>query len=384
MQRFVRRSCLASSLTLLSLAVTQACGSDEPSEDPVQDAGSSNGQVDASRDAGPTGDADAAPRDGEADAEVDAALDATDDADNDAADASSWQSDGLCAPAAVTTGVYDPDCVYVVGTRLPGSAGWDVLIDPSAPTVQAHGFGNYFSTPGIRPQDGRLVFRTYAELYWFTPDSVALGSPAAEVLANDTLVATPGCPQGVARAFVFPDDGAIGYQCFQSVDYPNFAQHLFVEGSSEPLASGGDERPIAVGPGRSALFRNGDTLRVFDGAEFHAISGAGVQREAPAVRFRDGAFLVAAVRSFSPQSIELLQVSLQGAVRSVGFYRLDVPDTVFSECVLEPNGALVCFTGQLGPTTKVTRFTLDAAPATIYDPTGNQVALHIPHLVTGP
>ena len=32
--------------------------------------------------------------------------------------------DGVCSPGPMSSGSYDPDCVYLLGTLRPSSAGW--------------------------------------------------------------------------------------------------------------------------------------------------------------------------------------------------------------------------------------------------------------------
>jgi hypothetical protein len=58
--------------------------------------------------------------------------------------------DGVCTPGDVTLGFYDPDCVYAIGTTIPGSAGHDALFDPASPGRIAFGFGTFQINPTIR------------------------------------------------------------------------------------------------------------------------------------------------------------------------------------------------------------------------------------------
>ena len=312
----------------------------------------------------------------------------SDAADAGTPDAAQESTDGICTPSPVTTGVYDPDCVYLVGSALPGSAGYDILVDPAVPNVRAHGFGYYFSSPVVRPKDGRLVWRTFDELWVFQPDTVALGAQENVVVANDDAVATPGCPEGVAHAFVFPDDSKVAYQCFQSRTNPDFAQHVFVEGASTPLASGGAGIfPIGVGNKRAVLFRaqaNGE-LSVFDGATKHPVVGSATPGYVAAVRFRGGAFRVAQWRTGDGgSSLDLLRVAVDGTMTVVGTYSLGSPAPSIDRCVLEPSDGLVCFTWGVSESDKIVRFSLGAAPQLLFDETGQPVQIHISDLVTGP
>jgi hypothetical protein len=120
----------------------------------------------------------------------------------------------------VPHGVLSPGEVYIFGTVAEGSCGRDAIAHWSAPNVAAVGFGCYAneSTAQVR-NDGTLIYTNTFEdlLREFHCDSCPGWTPAmpypANVLANDTTLATSPCVMGVIQGFIVGVTGARLHRC---------------------------------------------------------------------------------------------------------------------------------------------------------------------------
>lgn len=117
--------------------------------------------------------------------------------------------------------VFDPNRVYLFGTLEEGVAGRDVVCDLATPNLLTAGFEATSSGVLIRA-DGALLYRIFrqnrGELHRFVADRLTYDSEGdrweypANPIANDPLVATPGCTD-VALAFAHPLTGELTVYC---------------------------------------------------------------------------------------------------------------------------------------------------------------------------
>ncbi len=289
------------------------------------------------------------------------------------------QSDGICAQTAMSAGTFDADCVYLLGTLNPGDAWRDALIHVDRPNDFATGFGYMARAPIVRPSDGRLLFEARGDqlpehVYRYTTASTGLPNPS---LASQTIEPGVMCsPDLLDRIFVFPDDGAILYQC---------GTQVFVSGSPTPLDLHG-RTPIATGRNRLvvtattypdiALVQNGVVTPVLD------LTGSPY-----AFRSRPSGTMYMATGGFGIRG-ELREIALDGTTQVIGAYDFGPePFGPGPNCALEPSGALVCindldrsdFDAQ-----GVVRFTINDPPEVLYDHRKGVVKIHIAQMVTGP
>jgi hypothetical protein len=280
---------------------------------------------------------------------------------------------GVCSPGSMSTGVYDPDCVYLLGSLRPGLAGWQALVYPGLPDDYAVGF--YDPTAGvIRPSDGRLLFMDNGGPQIFVPSSIP--SSGNFPLAKNQALATPPCPG--AYPLVFPDDSAVGYACGSDDSF-------HVQGQSAALYTLLYTTIYAAGPGRVLL-----TNKV--GVPTLLTPGGDIVVQNPwsdqpiTARYSGDGFLVVVVAAAAP-IMNLWKVRLDGTTINLGTYQ-GGNQVDFFQCKLELSGALQC------PATKLTqqdsaygvvvRFTLTDPPQIVYDDTAQPVKLDISYLFTGP
>lgn len=291
-------------------------------------------------------------------------------------------TDGLCTPSPIPTGVFDADCIYLLGTTLPGSSGFDVVANLLTPDEFMYGFGRFPNDLTIRHTDGRLLFIDQDRagndhVFGFTPDS---SPPPFEPLENDLVLATPGCANGVSNVSVFPDDGIAAYQCFRTADDP-VAYRLFLEGESTPLEF--LAAPVALGAGRRVLLEQDGALSLFAGGVVTEIQTPAFQRVV-AARFLDGGFVVA-LGTFEPteSKIEVVQIDRAGKATRMG--ELDLGDLLsfFIDCKFAPDRSLICMTEEITLGDTITRFTTTAPPVKIFDEREHQIQIHISELITG-
>jgi hypothetical protein len=239
----------------------------------------------------------------------------------------------------------------------------------------------------VRPNDGRLVFSDGNggfRVYGWVPDATPGSTPVtqSQMLANDVIFATPACEP--YESFVVPHDSAIAYPCYRNSGEPEAGSNrLFLENELTPFVSGEARVPVGLGANRTVLLSGMNELAVFaNGAITPVTSGA--FQQVLAVRFLDGAFVVALARSFSPTvSVELVRVGVDAQQTSIGTIDLGTVQSYFDECKLGLDRTLVCFTYE-GSDDTITRFSTSAAPVEIYDERDHPVQIHISALATGP
>jgi hypothetical protein len=284
--------------------------------------------------------------------------------------------DDVCTPGPMGTGVYDPDCVYLLGTLSEGSCPGDVFVHPSRPDDYVAGFPTCTQGGAIRPSDGRLLYVDGVGLesvaMEFAVDAVSpFSTYVADPAANDTAIPTPLCTDGPWRVGSFRD-GTILYLCVNSGSV--------VRSGDTTLLSSDDA--IAFGAGRAILVDGGFArLAIVEAGQRTAVTGLpSTLNEVVTARSTADGFLVATYdRDLS--TYRLFAIDRAGAATARGNYQM----AGGTRCVLEPSGALVCFTegpGSFHDT--ITRFTTTGAPTVIYDEQLHLVKIHGSYLVTGP
>lgn len=191
----------------------------------------------------------------------DTGTDATDmpsDPDAEVDAGTSPLSDGQCVPRNPNPSVFDPDCIYLVGTLHEGLAGYDVLGVIGDPTAVWAGFELWDSSRAkIRPTDGALLYTELTgPLRTFVADPITIVAPGlpqpypAMPFDNDPATLAPKCAPGAAVALggVFPDDGRAMYGCY--VDAFNTGAFLDDPAATQVTLPFG---MIALGPGRTVL-----------------------------------------------------------------------------------------------------------------------------------
>jgi hypothetical protein len=334
--------------------------------------------LDAGADAGRDAGSDA----GSNDAGADAGRDAGSDAGSNDGGAELPFSDGVCTVRPLDGGVYDPDCVYLIGTYAEGSAGLDVMVNLADAGDEVVGFGNYTSYPSVRPIDGRLLWHDFDIAYAFRPDprTDAGGYPLTP-LANDDVIATP-CDAGfgVYRVWPFPDEAAVVYQCF------NDDGRLYVQGSTAPVYGNDGGQLEGTGVGRTLLLSRNGALELVHAGVTTPVSGAGSFVYVAATRWFAGGFIAALWRSNSaPYSIDQVLIPPSGSAQVLAPY--SIPSTFTQplwDCVLDGAARLVCFSDRGTFLDTIERVSTDAGPEQIYDEAGQRVKIHISELATGP
>jgi hypothetical protein len=300
-------------------------------------------------------------------------------------------TDGICTPAPVTSGIYDADCVYLIGTTQPGSSGREVIATFATPDEFSYGFGDHPVFGAVRHTDGKVLFTDAdangdTQAFAFTPDP-APTSPTdrpTQRLANDAVIATPGCgDRGTARLSVFPDDGVAAYQCFQlESDPPENRGQLFLEDESTPFVPGASGSLVALGAGRHVLLEREGTLSLASGGTVTPIVAPPFTRVV-AARFLERGFSVV-LATFGPRGVDLAlaQIDLAGRVTPAGTFDVGTANSFFIDCKLAPDRSLICPT-EVGLDETISRFTTTAPPVTIFDEREHQLQLHGAKLVTG-
>ncbi len=293
--------------------------------------------------------------------------------------------DGVCNAGDVRLGFYDPDCVYVLGTTIPGSIGHDVLFDPSTPSMTAIGFGyGPAMDTALFPVEGRVLFIAYPsavatrDVYVFHP--AVAGEPPATTFARHEKLGASCENESLMRIIPFVDESGGVYQCVQG------GTSYWHIGSKAELPTGG-RSILAFGIGRSALMRpiGGPTVLV-DAQGDHAITGVdtgliGAIRSRP-----EGGFWVSAVTLEDLGFPHLYSIAADGAATDHGAYHLG-SYRAGARQVLEPDGALVTITDLDLPSSHhdgIVRFRLDALPEVVFDEKTSTVKLHGGELITGP
>jgi hypothetical protein len=287
--------------------------------------------------------------------------------------------DGVCTPGAMATSVYDPDCVYLEGTLSEGACYRDALVFPAAPDDYVTGFGCYAGEGMIRPTDGRFLYTDYLGGtdvgLAFTVDAVATTAYPSAPSSNDLPIATPGC--GVWRLDTFRD-GTLAWRCYNS------GTELRIGDGSTTLTLPGTA--YAFGAGRAVLAADGGGLAIVDLDGKVAVTGLPSFTSVAAARSTPNGFLAALVSgSGTPATYSLFDIAGDGTAAARGAYQLG-SSSMRGGCVLEPAGAMVCFTDDPSKVfhDTITRFSTIDPPTLVYDEDLHTVKIHISYLVTGP
>lgn len=354
-----------------ALVATSACGGLVAIDASSMPEGGSGGVEDS-------GSSPITPPSGDASSPIDAAV----------APAPVIAADGVCVDANVSTGIVDPDCVYLLGTLQEGDAWRNVLIDPRDPKDRAFGFGYTFRAPIIHPKTGKLTFIASGDtsgsrhLYEFGTSTAPTASPNAQIAAHTMIPTTRCSASSLLEHYIFPDDGVVAYDCNGNPGA------TWVYGATMPVARQG-YLPVAVGNDRVILAAKTapDYAVLIDGAVV-PVQGLDTNTFLGAVRSRPtGGFL--AVGNATGIRGQLLEIATDGTTTPKGSYDFGTPPVGPSgSCVLEPAGSLVCI-GKM----KAAPYDVDAiyrfrvggaAPELLYEERMSDVKIHISHLVTGP
>ena len=287
------------------------------------------------------------------------------------------QADGVCSPTSVSAGVFDADCVYLLGTLSQNGDAWkDALINVSQPNDYATGFGYVTLAPIVRPTDGRVLFEAAGD---HTPRGVyryvePFFGYADSALAKQKLETSVTCSASMldVRFHVFPDDGAILYGC---------GDQFFVAGSPVDLAG---NRPAATGRNRLIVAAKTypDIFLVQNGVVTPVPGFTGTP-----ITFRSLPSGTMWMASANGVQADLREIALDGSMHVVGAYNFGPPIYRQSgQCALEPSGALVCIVtlADSPPAEGVARFTFANPPEVVYDERTGPVKIQIGALVTGP
>ena len=290
------------------------------------------------------------------------------------------------------SGVYDPDCLYLLGTSDEGYCGHNALVFPSAPAEYAFGFGCDTWRTVIRPTDGRLLFlgttglpNESSHVYIYEQPTTVDETPSRRGSVPQPILPTPACanPDGL---WVFPDDGKAFYSCSGAIYY--------VEGSSEPWTFG-KYVPRAVGEDRTVfLVSTVPDMALFVDGKIVPVKPFGTGWNVVAARSRRGGGFLLAYHGDDTRAA-LCEVTRTGETIPIGEYRLGDSFSTGPGCTLEPGGALVCTWDRVhdpdggpdGAHDGLVRFTFDAPPEILYDEAGKPIKVHgliSPERVTGP
>jgi hypothetical protein len=366
-------------LGLVPAAVAVACGGaiekgDRPGSRPEASSGESAED--------PTTLSDALPRDaGRLDGPRDAAVDAPIDEISPLPDGS--LADGVCAHPTGHEDLFDPDCVYVLGTFVEGASGNSALFEPAHPADPRGGIWDYGMAHAlVRPADNRVVYGS-AGMRVFVADPRVGGRYPSDLAAaaNDPPLATPACPNASNLEGIFPDDSVAIYRCGFGPRY--------LEGTSVPIA-GLENGFDALGPMRTALVlrpTNGPKIWI-DGVDVPITGLPGVGGLLTA-RYGGGhRFLCAFTVGATPVVLQQWSIGFDGVATYVGDYLNPQNILTGFGSALDPAGNLYRVSWE-GFDDRIVRMSLVAPPVVVYDeqyPDGGKkpLRLHGATLFTGP
>lgn len=318
-------------------------------------------------------------------------------------------ADGVCKRAVVSSGVVDPDCVYVLGrTRevLPG-AELEVLIDPLRPEDRAFGFAQNRRII-VHPTTGELWFLAHDnkqhDAMYVLEENVALPD---STLFKQRLVPNPVCSTVFPAPFdfrLFADDGVPLYECEGGLRLMPTQTEPFEAFGGVVLAASHDRAVLTLNPPSSYTIVKDGIQRPIGWTEYQRFIAA---RSRPG-----GGFIAATYGGTFPNHLpNLWDVELDGTIatrgtydlgpegmvdiKSSGWCTLGSPEAIscggvgYDGCALEPSGALWCvnvIATEKGRTIEgVVRFTQTGPPQIVYDSRARDVKVStISKLVTGP
>ena len=286
-------------------------------------------------------------------------------------------------------GIFNPSCVYLMGTLEEGAAYLDVIIHPSLPNDVHGGFTMESRHPHIRPTDGRLVFDDQNQILEFHDDVFVANAwpvPAYPVnpLANDVAIAAGGCSTQWPAWLVgfFPDDGKAFYSCGGTP--------AWIEGAPATALPFTLDGLLAAGSGRSRLVRKTSSLavRLGDGTELTVTGLTGFTgMETTYARFVGTEFLLA-LFDFGGTSGALWRIALDGKATLDGAYAIGTgPSPQWYDARLDAAGALYFFSRNPNAgfyDDRIERISVGAARAIVYEESATKkVKIHASQLVSG-
>ncbi len=294
-----------------------------------------------------------------------------------------------CATPWPSPGIFNPDCVYLMGTLEEGAAYLDAIIHPSLPNDVHGGFTMKSRHPHIRPTDGRLVFDDENKLLEFHDDVfVANNWPVPDYpvnpLVNDVALAAGGCSTQWPAWLMgfFPDDGKAFYSCGGTP--------AWIEGAPATKLPFTLDGLLAVGNARSQLVRKTSSLAVrLGGGSEIAVTGltgfAGTEKTY--ARFVGTEFVLALFDS-GGTSGALWHIALDGHATLVGAYAMGAgPAPQWYDAVLDAAGALYFFSKNSSDAyydDQIERISVAAARDVVYQESATKkVKIHASQLVSG-
>ena len=277
--------------------------------------------------------------------------------------------------------------VLLIGTLSEGACYRDVVFDPlGAVNAYSAGFDCYASSRTMRA-DGRIAYRldrSESKLYLFNADAFTTDKDGYSVYpskteVNDTLIATPACPDKASLFGAFPDENLIVYGCSDG--------NRYVEGSTQPFGPSGGM--VALGRGRRVLHVVGATTYIWKDGVDTPILFQGDDPDAGAsyltvtrARSRGDGFMIAGHR-LSASNTEQYLVAANGTATVQGRYTLNGG---YAQA-MDGDGSLYGFGRDADGNDNVTRYKLDTDPEIIYtekDPSQSlkhPVKIHISYLI---
>ena len=314
-------------------------------------------------------------------------------------------ADGKCERAVVSSGIVDPDCVYLFGTVVDDGGGplGQALIDPFRPNDRAFGF----ALPRriiVHPKTGELWFHADDPR---SPPAIYVHEeniPEGMLLTSQRRIAIPSCPGHFTDPWdfgLFADDGALAITCTDGRTLVPPKSEPFDDRFWEYLEWSHDRAALVVrGPATYAVLKDGNAA-ILDWSE---------QRFIAARSRAGGGFLVATGGTFPDYFPQLYDLEIDGTVSTRGSYDFGVDpwfdgagrckvdasggiscNSAGTRCALEASGALQCLTviGEFSegkmPLDILVRYTRDAPPRILYDAHDSNLKISsVSLLVTGP
>lgn len=295
----------------------------------------------------------------------------------------------VCDGDVLTSDVFLPGEVYLLGTGLPGSCGRDLISHVGSPNQAVAGFSCYgYSTHAeIRPTDGRFLYvaANARNLREFTCDTCPYDGSAPypeDTESNDPVLPTPGCDDspGVWR-FLFDPAGQYYYTCLVSGTAP--PQRPWYDAAGDVVLLEAPDEP-AIHIGHDGLILTPTTLRNLDDPSEIAIEGFVGDDFSTARADPEGGFW--AVSGSAEAS--LWHIGPDGSATHEGDYPPLPPGSVAYEGKLSACLGLHQFVWDSGGASTddtIYRREVGGVAEDVYgDAGGGIVRIHISSLVTGP
>jgi hypothetical protein len=283
--------------------------------------------------------------------------------------------------------ILDPKEVYLVGTLVVGSSGFDALAHWSTPSSYNAGFDGYFygGSATINPVSGRLMYTNVFEyrLREYHRDGGEDWLPGApyprDVLANDPITATPPCVvddssgAAILSGFLVASDGSIYHRCYGGTAVWYDASGVAVFSGADLLLAGSNQ--LALTATSIVDLPSGSTTPVTG-----LPSGSAITRRATATGF----WVV--LGSSTANSAELWLIDVAGAATLAGAYP-DLPVGIGQAGAgrLDGSGRLFQFARTADYDDVIVRRIVGGDSEIVYDERDKPaVKIHISYLVTGP